>query len=72
MLKFSGAINVCPALTSFLNKPFRKIYNGMDEEYVLHLTLVLLCKGCFSPPITDRNHTVCNRRMLSGCILGHR
>lgn len=62
MLKFFGAIKVCPALTSFLNKPFCKIYNGTDEEYILHL--ILLCKGCFSPPITDKNHTVCNRGIV--------
>ena len=72
MVKFSGAMKVCPAWTSLLNKPFCEIYNGMDAEHVLHLTLVLLCKGCFSPPITDRNHTVCNRGIVSGCILGHR
>jgi len=50
--------------TSFLSKPFCKIYNGMDEEYVLHLTLVLLYKSCFSPPITDQNDTVSNRGKL--------
>lgn len=53
-----------PSTDIFLSKPFCKIYNGTDEEYVLHLTLFLLCEGCFSLPITDRKHTVCNRGIV--------
>jgi len=36
----------------FLYEPLCGIYDEMKEEYVLHLTFVLLCKDCFGPSIS--------------------
>jgi hypothetical protein len=74
-LKFSGAMKVCPAV-HFLNELFCKIYNRMGEEYVLHLTFVLLCKYCFSSPVNWQLGIVLfYNKDIQYClavILGHR
>jgi hypothetical protein len=36
-----------------LDKTLLWVYEAMDEEHVMHLTLVLLCKDRFGSPVTD-------------------